>query len=128
MDATLYFDGGCKPNPGQMSCGVVIVRPDGGRTISEITDLGHGTNNIAEWSGLIHAIQVCKDRGFTDVEIKGDSKLVIMQAGGQWRVKDETLKILHAEYKVMSDGLNIKLTHVLRSFNLAGIYLESGYY
>jgi ribonuclease HI len=128
MKAKIYFDGGCSPNPGKMSCAVVIVYPDGSKSHSEIKDLGQGTNNIAEWSGFIHALQLCHELSITDADIIGDSKLVVMQANGLWRVKDPTLQILHAEAKEMRQGLTLKINHVLRAYNLAGTYLESGNY
>lgn len=118
----VYFDGGCVPNPGVMSACVVI---DGGKTYYSL-DFARGTNNIAEWTALTWACEICTEHELKDVTLIGDSKLVVMQADDQWKIK-------HAEfipYKQKFDLFratmsNLQIKHVLRAHNLAGHYLES---
>jgi ribonuclease HI len=117
----IYFDGGCKPNPGQMEVGVVF---DGGT--SHHDDYGHGTNNKAEWLALIYAMGLAEERGIRDITLIGDSKLVIMQASGKWKCNQPELQFMLAEFqKRRRDFSTVKLAHVRRHLNLAGIYLEN---
>jgi ribonuclease HI len=122
----IYFDGGCSPNPGRMSNCIVICEPGKQAVAHTMKNLGHGTNNVAEWSGLIWAVMWAKDNGFKKCVIYGDSKLAIMQAQGLWKINNKGLADLFEKYKEVSQGMDLTLRHVLRDSNLAGIYLESG--
>lgn len=122
----IYFDGGCSPNPGRMSSCIVICHPDKKAEALTMKDLGHGTNNVAEWSGLIWAVQWAKDNGIQKCVILGDSKLVINQAQGLWKINNELLADLFKEFKQISEGMDLDLRHVLRDSNMAGVYLEHG--
>lgn len=121
MGLKIYFDGGCKPNPGMMEVGIVFE--DGARHHST---LSYGTNNQAEWVSLLWAMALAAERGVKDVEFIGDSKLVISQAGGAWKCNSPELRVFLADYQSRTiDFDRIKLTHVLRGKNLAGKYLET---
>lgn len=122
----IYFDGGCAPNPGKMSSCIVVV--DAGKKTQAFTmkDLGQGTNNVAEWSGLIWAAEWAKDNGAEKIIFIGDSQLVINQAAGRWKINNQLLADLAKQFKEISQGLEFELRHVLRDSNLAGIYLEHG--
>ncbi len=118
----VYFDGGCKPNPGKMEVGVVF---DG--VSQHHDDYGHGTNNQAEWLALIWAMGLAEERGLRDITLIGDSKLVIMQASGLWKCKQPELQVFLTEFeKRKKDFQILELVHVRRHLNLAGIYLEHG--
>ena len=122
----IYFDGGCSPNPGKMSSCIVICRDGEKAQAFTMKDLGQGTNNVAEWSGLVWAVQWAKDNGIQKAVILGDSKLVIQQALGLWKINNQLLADLFKQFKEISEGLDLELRHVLRDSNLAGIYLEHG--
>lgn len=88
----LYFDGTSRPNPGKSACSYVILAQD-----SEIIEksgryLGEGTNNIAEYSGLILGLIACIKYMPEKLTVYTDSNLVIQQINGSYRVKDEELK------------------------------------
>lgn len=118
----IYFDGGCRPNPGAMQVAVVISCL--GLTCHE-NDLGQGTNNQAEWLALIFAMGLAKERALTNITLVGDSKLVISQAQGVWKCNQPELKVFLAEFrKRKKDFASVELIHVRRHLNLAGIYLE----
>jgi ribonuclease HI len=59
--------------------------------------LGVATNNVAEYQGVLLALELARELGATDVEVVNDSELVARQIGGQYRVKQEHLKPLHRE-------------------------------
>lgn len=120
----LYFDGGCKPNPGKMEC--AVVSDDGYIKIHQ--PLHDGTNNEAEWIGFLLAVEVARPFASQPVEILGDSNLVISQAKGLWKVNAPELITFRDEFdRMKTEFVSLKLTHVRRHLNLAGIYIESLY-
>ena len=115
---TAYFDGGARSNPGPAGYGVYIV-DDAGTVLAELSgSLGIATNNIAEYNGLIAALQWAIDHDVKALTIKGDSLLIIEQMRGNYKVKNEGLKPLHmkARMLVMQIG-NVKFEQVRREFN-----------
>ena len=68
----IFFDGGCRPNPGRIEAAVVVR----GQTYV-FDDLGEGTNSDAEWRALICAVEVAQSLALTDVELIGDAVEVI---------------------------------------------------
>jgi ribonuclease HI len=115
---TAYFDGGARGNPGPAGWGVYIV-DDKGEVQAELSGaLGTATNNVAEYHGLIAALQWAADRDLTQLAVKGDSLLLIEQMRGNYKVKNEGLKPLHlkARMLVMQIG-NVSFEHVRREQN-----------
>lgn len=121
----IYFDGGCKPNPGNMEICIVIIG-DGAPQPMTVFDLGYGTNNIAEWSALLWAATIAKERGYTDVEFLGDNITVINQADNKWAIKERSFLPFKTEFMNINYTLQGKLTHTPRATNRAGTYLEKG--
>ena len=98
MSCILFFDGACRGNPGPMAIGVVLM--ENGKKLGELSKrLGIGTNNIAEWSALIEGLKLATAHGCRELEVRGDSQLVIKQISGQYRVKSENLIPLFNEAK-----------------------------
>lgn len=96
MSCTLFFDGACRGNPGPMAIGVVLM--DKGRKVKEISrSIGTGTNNIAEWSALVEGLKLATAYGCKELEVYGDSQLIIKQISGQYRVKSNNLIPLYNE-------------------------------
>ena len=95
----LYFDGGSRGNAGTSGCGVSIKRDcnDKVQTIYQLSyPMGSkATNNEAEYLALILGLEEVHKRGVTKIECFGDSKLVVEQVNGNWKVKAEHLKELH---------------------------------
>lgn len=115
---TAYFDGGARSNPGPAGYGVYIV-DDEGKVLAELSgSLGNTTNNIAEYNGLIAALQWAVDHDVTAITIKGDSLLIVEQMRGNYKVKNEGLRPLHmkARMLVMQIG-DVKFEHVRREQN-----------
>jgi ribonuclease HI len=98
MSCILFFDGACRGNPGPMAIGVVLM--ENGKKLGELSKyLGIGTNNIAEWSALIEGLKLAIAHGCRELEVRGDSQLVIKQISGQYRVKSDNLIPLFNEAK-----------------------------
>jgi len=90
MGCVLYFDGACRGNPGPMAIGAVLL--EDGKKVDEISkNIGTGTNNIAEWNALIEGLKLAAAYACKELEVRGDSQLIIRQISGQYRVKNENL-------------------------------------
>ncbi len=101
MQFTIYADGGSRGNPGPGGSGAV-VRNEKGATILEVSEfLGHTTNNIAEYTAVLRALEgLAKYQGAhakeSFVSVLMDSKLVVEQMNGNWKVKHPNMKPLAA--------------------------------
>jgi ribonuclease HI len=115
----IFFDGGARPNPGPMETAVLV------RGVATIRhDIGIGTNNDAEWLALIAATEMAVDLGADDVEFVGDAALVVNQASGAWKCRGEALQAHLATWRTLAERISrVKVRHVPRSHNLAGIAL-----
>lgn len=115
---TAYFDGGARSNPGPAGYGVHIV-DDEGNVLAELHgSLGVTTNNIAEYNGLIAAMQWAIDHNVTSLKIKGDSLLIIEQMRGNYKVKNEGLKPLHMKARMLAMQIgDVSFEHVRREHN-----------
>jgi ribonuclease HI len=119
----IYFDGGCKPNPGIREVAVVVCskRPE-----CHHERLNYGTNNEAEWLALLWAIEIAQTHDARNITFIGDSKLVINQALGLWKIKHEPLIPFKEHFVQRKRNLGkINLVFVRRQFNLAGHHLEA---
>lgn len=91
---TIYTDGGARGNPGPAGIGV-FIHDDAGTSLAELYGfLGVQTNNYAEYEAVIRALMWCIDQKLYNqtVEIRADSKLIVEQLSGRWRVKDANLR------------------------------------
>jgi ribonuclease HI len=114
----IFFDGGCQPNPGRMEAAVVA------RGVTHtFRDLGHGTNNDAEWLALIAALRVAQDLQVADFVLLGDAATVIHQANGTWKCRSSALRVHLAAFEALRGDDPVQIRKVARSQNLAGIAL-----
>ena len=113
-----YIDGGARGNPGPAGFGVRIERADG-TLIEELHGgLGIGTNNVAEYNGLLAALQWAVDHGEHEVEIRADSELLVKQMRGEYRVKHPGLQPLAARARLLIGQLDsVDFSHVRRELN-----------
>lgn len=103
MSCIVFFDGACRGNPGPMAIGVILF--ENGRKVKEVSKrIGIGTNNIAEWRGLIEGLELAKAHGCKELEVRGDSQLVIKQITGRYRVKSHNLIPLFNEARKLCDS------------------------
>ncbi|MCH9732616.1 MAG: bifunctional RNase H/acid phosphatase [Actinomycetia bacterium] len=100
MKVLLEADGGSRGNPGPAGYGAVVWTPDRGSVLAEAkSSIGVATNNVAEYRGLIAGLEEAAVLGATDVEVYLDSKLVVEQMAGRWRVKHPDLAPLYQQAK-----------------------------
>ena len=115
---TAFFDGGARSNPGPAGYGVYIVDDQGTVQAELHGSLGIATNNVAEYRGLIAALQWAVDQGVSHFTVRGDSQLIIEQMRGNYKVKHEGLKPLYLQARmlVMQIG-DVRFEHVPREQN-----------
>ncbi len=92
--AQIFADGGSRGNPGPAGYGAVVYGPDGEVLAERAASIGRATNNVAEYSGLIAGLQAARELGIDAVSVRMDSKLVVEQMSGRWKVKHPDMKPL----------------------------------
>ena len=124
---TVYFDGSCEPvNPGGNACyGFIVLSANKEELYRKSQFVCKGekaSNNVAEYAGLLGALQWLNENGYNSspIEIVGDSQLVINQMSGKWGINGG----LYVEYAkkcktLISDFKNLSFRWVKRDFNIA---------
>lgn len=118
MTVTAFIDGGARKNPGPAGWGAYIVSADG-TVLAELHGaIGIATNNVAEYNGLLGALAWCLNSGVTHLHVKADSLLLVEQMKGNFKVKNEGLKPLHAKARLLAAQLGrVSYTHIPREQN-----------
>ncbi len=118
MKLLVNVDGGARGNPGPAAIGIVI-RNSEGEVVEDIGEtIGEATNNVAEYRALIRGIERAVELGGDELEIRGDSELVVKQMLGQYKVKHPDMKPLHARAKERLAGVDSwSISHVRREQN-----------
>lgn len=115
--AVIHIDGASRGNPGDAAYAVVIEVP-GRPAVEESGVLGKQTNNIAEYTALLKALEKARSLGLRRLSIHSDSELLVKQMNGEYRVKNEDLRPLFDEAKELAAGFaSVRLTHVRREQN-----------
>jgi ribonuclease HI len=113
-------DGGARGNPGPAAIAAVVSTPDGEPLESVGEAIGRATNNVAEYRALLLGIERARDLGASEVDLVGDSELVVKQVKGEYRVKDPGLRPLHAEVRAALEAFDRwSIRHVRREQNAA---------
>lgn len=87
-------DGGARGNPGPAAIAAVVTDPAGEILAERSEAIGEATNNVAEYRALLLGIKLARELGATEVELIGDSELIVRQVRGEWKVKQEHLRPL----------------------------------
>lgn len=113
-----YIDGASQGNPGPAGIGVVVCDQDE-KVLENISEyIGENTNNIAEYSALICALEEGLVRKSSLIVINTDSELLVKQLNGEYKVKDENLKILFKRVQRLLKGFKqVQILHIDRSKN-----------
>ena len=115
---TVNVDGGARGNPGPAAIGIVL-RDGEGEVLEEVGErIGEATNNVAEYRALLRGIELASNHGASDLELIGDSELVVRQVEGRYKVKNAGMKQLHDEVKRTLRGFDSwSIRHVRRADN-----------
>jgi ribonuclease HI len=111
-------DGGARGNPGPAAIAAVVQGP-GGEVLEERGErIGRATNNVAEYRALLLGIERAAALGAGELELVGDSELVVRQVKGEYKVKDATLRELHGQVKAaLREFDRWSICHVRREYN-----------
>ena len=114
----MNVDGAARGNPGPAGIGVMVSNEDG-RVVAELGEgIGHATNNQAEYRAALAGLTLAAEQAAAAVLLRSDSRLLIEQLGGRFRVKDPTLRRLHEEARrLMATFEEVSLEHVPREQN-----------
>lgn len=126
-----YIDGASRGNPGEASVGVSLCSQDGEEQATVAKYIGQATNNVAEYTSLLEALDLAKAQACNNIKIYADSQLMVRQIQGLYKVKNPDLRKLwqQAMDKIaLFDSFEIE--HVRREHNkradeLANIALDS---
>lgn len=113
-------DGGARGNPGPAAIAAVVTTPEGEVVEATGEAIGAATNNVAEYRALLLGIERARELGARELELIGDSELVVRQVKGEYRVKDANLRKLHARVRAALAGFDRwSIRHVRREHNVA---------
>jgi len=113
-------DGGARGNPGPAAIAAVVATPDGEVLEERSESIGEATNNVAEYRAVLLGIERARALGASELELVGDSELIVRQVLGDYRVKDAGLRPLHAQVRKALEGFDRwSIRHVRREQNEA---------
>ena len=113
-----YTDGGARGNPGPAGFGVRIERPDGTLVDEFHESIGVATNNVAEYRGLLAALEWARAHGETEVLVRSDSLLLVQQMLGNYKVKHPGLQPLYGKARLLAHDVGrVRYEHVRREAN-----------
>lgn len=114
----INIDGGSRGNPGPAAYGV-LVRDANGAPVAKLKKyIGRFTNNVAEYYGLIAAMDYAQSHGVRAIRIESDSELLVKQMRGQYKVKSADLQPLYERAQKMSKAFDsFRIDHVYRELN-----------
>ena len=127
-----HIDGGARGNPGPAGYGVVVTDQAGRKVAALSKYLGHQTNNYAEYSGMLAALDYALTNGHKALKVVADSELLVKQIRGEYKVKSPSLSELYQRARQMIRQLEwFSIQHVLRGKNqeadrLANLAMDQG--
>jgi len=113
-----YVDGASRGNPGPASYAVILRGPDGATRFEAGKYIGRATNNVAEYYGLITALDYAAAHGIERLLVRSDSELLVRQMQGRYKVKSADLRPLHERARKLAHGFAyFAIEHVPREQN-----------
>ena len=96
------------------------ITDEDGKVVAEVAEgIGVATNNVAEYTAAIRGLERARELGATRVLLRSDSRLLIEQLAGRWKVKNATLQVLHHEARSLINGFEeVRFEHVRRERNV----------
>jgi ribonuclease HI len=117
-EVSAYCDGASRGNPGEAACAVVILDEAGTEVLTRTRRLGFATNNVAEYNGVLLALETADELGAKKVRLRLDSELVVNQLNGRYKVKNANLKSLHDQAGVLLARFSTcSIEHISREEN-----------
>jgi len=114
---TVHIDGAARGNPGPAAYAIVLRRPDE-PDLEEAEPIGKATNNVAEYTALVRALERAAELGLRTLTVFSDSELIVKQMNGEYRVKNADLRGLYDEaQRLRKQFQQVTITHVRREQN-----------
>ena len=118
MKARLFTDGGARGNPGPAAYAYVLEADDNTVLAAHGEAIGVATNNVAEYRALVEGLRKAVEVGVDELEVVSDSELLVHQMRGEYKVKNEALKLLWVDAQELADKLRkVTFTAVRREHN-----------
>lgn len=120
MKLVIEADGGSRGNPGVAGSGTVVYSENKAEVLKEIAYVvgTKATNNVAEYRGLLEGLKAARELGATSVDVYMDSKLVVEQMSGRWKIKHPDMKVLALEAKEIASEIgSVSYTWIPREKN-----------
>jgi ribonuclease HI len=118
VKARLFTDGGARGNPGPAAAAFVLEAEDGTVLEASGTAIGVATNNVAEYRALVDGLRRASELGVSELEVVSDSELIVKQMRGEYRVKNDALRVLHREASTLAGAIDrVTFTAVRREQN-----------
>ena len=122
-DATVHIDGAARGNPGPAAYSLSLIRP-GHPPAEEAQPIGKATNNVAEYTALVKALERAASMGIRSLAVLSDSELIVKQMNGEYKVKNADLQGLYREAQELRARFDrVTLTHVRRADNKRADFL-----
>ena len=113
-----YTDGASRGNPGPAAAAFVLSDPAGTRLQAKAFFIGQTTNNVAEYTAIIKALQAAKEIGAKELTVFSDSELLVRQINGKYKVKSEQIRPLFKQaIELLSEFENYKVRFIPREKN-----------
>ncbi|WP_345750275.1 reverse transcriptase-like protein [Microbacterium rhizophilus] len=111
-------DGGSRGNPGTAAGGAVVIDPATGSVLSEVgVYVGVASNNVAEYNGMIAGVEAALERDPDAIHVRMDSKLVVEQMTGRWKIKHPDMQTLARRARELVAGRTVTFEWVPRNEN-----------
>jgi probable phosphoglycerate mutase len=112
-------DGGSRGNPGVAAGGAVVIDEASGEILAEVgVFVGIATNNVAEYSGLLGGLRKAREIDpAARIHVRMDSKLVVEQMSGRWKIKHPDMRELALEAQSVIAGAEVRFEWIAREFN-----------
>ncbi|HEU5064715.1 MAG TPA: reverse transcriptase-like protein [Gaiellaceae bacterium] len=118
MKARLFTDGGARGNPGPAAFAYVLEADDKTVLAAHGEAIGVATNNVAEYRALVEGLRKAVEVGVDELEVVSDSELVVHQMRGEWKIKNDTLRLLWDEAQDLAGEIvKVRYTAVRREHN-----------
>lgn len=122
MSIIVYCDGACVPvNPGGYACWAWVAKDDTGAVVqTDYGCIGHGTgmtNNVAEYAAVIQALKHAQQAGWTGIQVRADSQLIVRQITGQYACNAPGLPALRDEARTIGRALQARIKWIPREEN-----------
>lgn len=112
-------DGGSRGNPGVAAGGAVVIDEATGEVLAEVgVFVGIATNNVAEYTGLLGGLRKAREIDpAARIHVRMDSKLVVEQMSGRWKIKHPDMRELALEAQSVISGVDVRFEWIAREFN-----------